>query len=157
MTEAAPNSKPSAIARRKASRLMAVQAVYQMSVNRKAAPLVVDEYLHLRSGMDIDGETMVEPDKALFQSIVLGVAERHEDLQAIVEANRPRREGQSTAEEPLLKATLLCGAYELLAHQDIDFPILISGYVDVAKAFFTGNEPALINGVLDSVRKVTRA
>lgn len=152
-----PVRKPSGTAKKKAARLMAVQAIYQMAVNHKDSPFVVDEYLFLRTNMDVDGETMVEPDGVLFTAIVNGVSERHNDLREIVSANRPRREGQSEADEPLLMGVLLCGAYELLAHQDIDAPIIISTYIDVAKAFFSGNEPSLINAVLDGVRKVTRA
>lgn len=152
-----PVQKPSAIAKRKAARLMAVQAVYQMAVNFKEAPFVVDEYLFLRTNMDVDGETMVEPDGALFKDIVMGVADRRDDLTEIVNANRKAKDGATQPDEPLLMAVLLCGAYELLARLDTDYPIVISGYVDVAKAFFSGQEPNLINGVLDSVRKVTRA
>lgn len=156
MTDAA-HKQPSATAMRNAARLMAVQAVYQMAMNYEAAPLVVNEYLGLRTGMDVDGEKLIAPDESLFRDIVLGVAERADDLGAIVSANRPAREGQAPQNEPLLNAVLMCGAYELLAHHDIDFPIVISSYVDVAKAFFTGHEPGLINGILDSFRKVTRA
>lgn len=156
MTDAAPSSKPSLTARKKAARLMAVQAIYQMAVNKREPAFVIDEYIFLRKNMEVDGEQMVEPDESLFRDIVLGVAERHEDLTGIVAANRPKREDQVVVDEPLLEAHLLCGAYELLAHQDVDFPIIISGYVDVAKAFFAGNEPKLINAVLDSIRKVTR-
>lgn len=135
---------------------MAVQAVYQMTVNRKEVAFVIDEYLFLRKNMEINEETMVEPDGALFTRIVSGVSERLGDLEGIVQANRPQKEGQVHADEPLLMAVMLCGAYELLSHQDIDFPVIISSYVDVAKAFFSGHEPGLINGVLDSVRKVVR-
>lgn len=137
---------------------MAVQAVYQMQMEREQpAPLIINEYLSHRSGMEVDGEKMVIPDEKLFRDIVLGVNERLTDLLEIVQANRSQKPGQTQANEPLLMAVLLCGAYELLAHQDIDFPIVISSYVDVAKAFFEGHEPGLINGVLDSIRKVTRA
>jgi len=155
MTE--PAQKPSASARRSAARLMAVQAVYQMAVNKKEPAFVVDEYLFHRSGMEIEGESMVEPDRDLFTNIVLGTAERLEDLTNIVNANRPQKEEGTRADEPLLMAVMLCGAYELMAHQDIDFPIIISSYVDVAKAFFTGGEPKLVNAVLDSAQKVIRA
>ncbi len=134
---------------------MAVQAVYQMSVNQKEAPFVIDEYLHLRAGMEIDGEEMVKPDESLFRDIVLGVAGRMEDLVGIVEANRPQKEG-GHPNEPLLMAHFLCGTYELLSHQSIDSALVISSYVEVAKAFFEGAEPKLVNAVLDSVRKVTR-
>lgn len=152
------SSKPSATARRKAARLMAVQALYQMSVNRKEPLFVVEEYLHLRRNMEVDGETMVEPDTELFRNIVLGVAERLEDLEGIVAANRPSRgEDVPVVEEPLLMSVFLCGTYELLVRVDIDAPLIISSYVDVAKAFFAGKEPGLVNAVLDSIRKVTRA
>ena len=156
MTEPAPSQKPSATARKKAARLMAVQAIYQMAVNKREPAFVIDEYIFLRKNMEVDGEKMVEPDESLFRDIVLGVAERHQDLTGIVAANRPKREDQVVVDEPLLEAHLLCGAYELLAHQDVDFPVIISSYVEVAKAFFSGHEPKLINAVLDSVRKVTR-
>lgn len=149
--------KPSANAKRSSARLMAVQAVYQMAVNKKEPAFVVDEYLFLRKNMEIDGETMVEPDGTLFTDIVLGVAERLEDLKTIVSANRPQKEGLSHADEPLLMAVFLCGAYELMARHDIDSPVIISSYVDVAKAFFTGGEPSLVNGVLDSIGKIIRA
>lgn len=155
MSEAAAQ-KPSPTAMRNAARLMAVQAVYQMAVNHEAAPLVINEYLGLRKNMEFDGETLVAPDESLFRDIVQGVAERRGDLDEIVAANRPKREGQLPQNEPLLEAVMICGAYELLSHQHIDFPLIISSYVDVAKAFFTGHEPGLINAVLDSIRKVTR-
>ena len=157
MTEAAAHNKPSPTAMRNAARLMAVQAVYQMAVNKEEPALVVNEYLGLRKNMDVDGETLVAPDESLFRDIVIGVAERIGDLAEIVAANKTQREGQLPQNEPLLQSVLLCGTYELLSHQDIDFPIIISGYVDVAKAFFTGHEPGLVNGILDSVRKVVRA
>ncbi len=158
MNEAAsPDSKkPSAVAMRNAARLMAVQAVYQMAVNKKEPAFVVDEYLYHRSGKPIEGIELVEADANLFTNIVLGVAERRYDLTEIVNANRPKREGAEFPDEPLLMAVMLCGAYELLARQDIDFPLIISSYVDVAGAFFQGNEPKLVNGVLDSARKVLR-
>jgi N utilization substance protein B len=151
------SSKPSATARKKAARLMAVQAVYQMAVNNREPALIIDEYLFLRKNMEVEGEKMVEPDESLLRDIVLGVAERLDDLSGIVAANRPQKEeGLTHSYEPLLKAHLLCGTYELVSHQDIDFPLIISSYIEVAKAFFPGHEPALINGILDSVRKVTR-
>ena len=157
MTQTSPTSKPSAVARKKAARLMAVQAVYQMAVNEREPAFVIDEYIFLRKNMEVDGETMVEPDESLFRDIVLGVSERLDDLTGIVAANRPQKEeGLSHPNEPLLMAHLLCGTFELLAHQDVDFPVIISSYVEVAKAFFAGHEPSLINAILDSVRKVTR-
>jgi len=149
-------SKPSATARKKAARLMAVQAVYQMSVNKKEVAFVIDEYLFLRKNMVVEDEVMVEPDPDLFKSIVLGVAERKDDLTQISAAHRTFKPDQKIPDEPLLAAVLLCGIYELIAHHDVDPPVIIAGYVEVAKAFFNGSEPALINAVLDAARKTIR-
>jgi N utilization substance protein B len=155
--EPRPAAKPSATARRKAARLMAVQALYQMSVNKKEPVFVIDEYLYLRKNMTVDGETMVEPDADLFRKIVHGVVARGQDLQDIVVANRNRRaEQESFPDEPLLNAILLCGAYELLEHGDLDAALIISSYIEVARAFFSGQEPGLVHGVLDGIRKVVR-
>lgn len=146
--------KPSASARRSAARLMGAQAVYQILIDNQAAGAVVPEYLAHRAGMEIDGETMVEPDAALFSSIVQGVEGRRGDLEALIAANRPADKAKS---EPLLQAILLCGAYELLSCPETDAPVIISDYIDIAKAFFDGKEPGLVNGVLDSIRKVARS
>lgn len=148
-----PASKSSVSARRSAARLMAVQAVYQILIDGQAAAIVVPEYLAHRAGMEIDGEQMVEPDEPLFAGIVQGVEARRTDLEGLIAANRPADKAKS---EPLLQATLLCGAYELLAHQETDPPLIISDYIDIAKAFFDGKEPGLVNGVLDAIRKVAR-
>jgi transcription antitermination protein NusB len=155
-SQPAEKSKPSITAQKKAARLMAVQAVYQMSVNKKEVAFVIDEYLFLRKNMAVDGEVMVEPEPDLFKSIVMGVAERKEDLSNIVTAHRHLKPGQMIPDEPLLNSVLICGVYELIAHQEVDSPIIISGYVEVAKAFFHGSEPSLINAILDSARKTIR-
>jgi len=153
---ASAHAKPSAIARKKAARLMAVQAVYQMSVNKKEVAFIIDEYLFLRKKMEVEGEQLVEPEEDLFKDLVLGVADRMEDLKGIATAHRNAKEGHVIPDEPLLNAIFLCGVYELLTHQDLDPPIIITSYVEVAKAFFHGSEPSLVNGVLDGVRRTLR-
>lgn len=154
MTE--PAAKASPIAMKNAARLMAVQAVYQMAVNAKEAPFVIDEYLFLRQNMNVDGDTIVTADERLFRDIVHGVASRLEDLRQIVSSHRQKKDGSPAADEPLLEAVLLCGTYEIMAHGDIEPGIIISSYVNVAKAFFTGPEASLINAILDSIRRLIR-
>ena len=136
-----------------AARLLAVQAVYQMISTEQDAQSLIPEYLAHRAGMEVDGQKMVTPNEPLFSALVQGVAEYRDHLEGLITANRT---GNAEKTEPLLKSVLLCGGYELMGKQDTDFPIIISDYVDIAKAFFTGKEPGLVNGVLDSIRKVTR-
>ena len=53
--------------------------------------------------------------------------------------------------EAVLRAVLRAGAYELLARLEIPARVVLSEYVDLAHAFFSGKEPGLVNGVLDRV------
>jgi N utilization substance protein B len=148
-------SDSSAIAMKSAARLMAVQAVYQSFTDDKDMRLIAEEYLHFRSGMEVDGEKLVEPDRELFSAILRGVSERRNDLNELIAANHKRDESKSSL-ELLLQAILLCGAYELMANVKTDMPVIINDYVDVTKAFYEGGESKLINAVLDSIAKTIR-
>lgn len=139
-----------------AARLLAVQAVYQMMTAGQPAEIVIPEYLAHRAGMEVDGETMAAPSESLFVDIVRGVEDNKGHLEGLVAANRTQREDAIAKPEPLLLSVLICGSFELMGKQATDFPIIISDYVDIAKAFFDGKEPGLVNGILDSIRKVTR-
>ena len=143
----------SAKARNSAARLLAVQAVYQMHKNEQNAEAVIREFLEHRAGMEVDGDVMVPPNEEHFINVVKGVEEHIEQLQDMVKQNR--KEGAAQA-EPLLKALFLCGTYELMVLQTIDFPVIISDYLHVAHAFYDENEAKLVNALLDSIRKTVR-
>lgn len=137
------------------ARLLAVQALYQMKQNREAVKTVYDEYIKHRSDQEIDGQKLVSPDAVLFKKILYGVEERFVELDSVIKANL-KKDASDRVVEPLLFSILICGAYELLSHSDVDAPIIINDYLNVGHAFFEKNEVALINGVLDSVQKVFR-
>ena len=144
----------SAKARNSAARLLAVQAVYQMHKNEQNADTIIREFLEHRAGMEVDGEVMVPPNEEHFITLVKGVEEHIEQLQDMVKQNRKEGAGQA---EPLLKALFLCGAFELMLLQAIDFPVIISDYLHVAHAFYDEDEAKLVNALLDSIRKTVRA
>ncbi|MBU1304904.1 MAG: N utilization substance protein B, partial [Alphaproteobacteria bacterium] len=52
-----------------------------------------------------------------------------------------------------LRAILRAAAFELLRRQDIPSGVVITEYVDVAKAFYEDDAPSLVNGVLDTIAK----
>ncbi len=146
--EKAPRS--SRKARLSAARLAAVQAVYQMTANEQAAVDVIPEFKLRRLGQPVEGAPMVLPDHELFESIVSGVETARADLE-----DRLFRDKAPPA-EALLRALLLCGAYELLMHRETDAPIIISDYLHVAHAFFDQGEARLVNGILDRVNRDIR-
>lgn len=137
------------------ARLLAVQALYQMKQNKQSVKAVYDEYIQHRVDEEIDGQKLVSPDSVLFKKILYGVEERFVELDSVIRANL-QKDASDRKVEPLLYSVLICGAYELLAHAEIDAPIIINDYLNVGHSFFEKNEVALINGVLDSVSKVFR-
>lgn len=149
----------SAKARNSAARLLAVQAVYQMHKNEQKSDEVIREYLEHRTGVDIDGDEMVSPDIDHFSNVVRGVEENIAQLSEMVALNRGKKPEEviTAKSEPLLQAILLCGSFELMALQSIDFPVIISDYLHVAHAFYDEGEAKLVNGLLDSIRQTTRS
>ena len=55
-----------------------------------------------------------------------------------------------------LRALLLCAAYELVHTTDVDAAVIVKEYVDLAYAFFSKNEPKMVNALLDTIAKEIR-
>jgi N utilization substance protein B len=146
--------KPSAKAKNLAARLLAVQALYQAVQNKQRLPKVAEEFLATRVGMEIEGETMVEPDGALFNKILETVDERSSDIDALINANITKDDKNVGL---LLRAILTCATAELLANRESDTGIVINDYINVGHGFFDSGETGLLNAILDAVAKAVRS
>lgn len=152
MSEVSKAESSSPKAKALSARLSAVQAVYQGEQNKQSLRALASEYLEHRAEMVVEGEPLVTPDGALLKAVLFGVEERKPELEAIVDANL-KKDAQDRAVEPLIRAILVCGCYELLVG-DVDAPIVINDYLHVGHAFYERSEVGLINGVLDSISKM---
>ena len=145
--------KPSKIARYSAARLAAVQTVYQIRAAGHTARSASNDYLEHYAKMPVEDDELVTPDKELYGKIVNGVETRLDDLQAMlgtyVQENRTNTETRRKKLDILLESLLLCGLYELMAHHELDPPVIISDYLHVTHAFYDQNESAIVNGILD--------
>lgn len=141
---------------RGAARLAAVQALYQMELGGTTLPEVLAEFETLRLGKELDGELYRDADRAFFRDIVTGVVAHQRTLD-------PEINTALSADWPLaridatLRAILRCGTFELSRRRDVPGRVVISEYIDVAKAFFEGEVPAMVNGVLDTLARKLRA
>ena len=146
--------KPSSGARRSAARLAAVQALYQIDHSGASPDIVVEEFLRFRLGDSFDTENDVAPQKALFTEIVRGTSGR---ISAIDETISTALSNKWTFDrlEFILRAVLRAGIYELEAART-PARVVISEYVDVAHAFYDGQEPGMVNGILDRVARRIR-
>ena len=148
-----PGTKAS---KRSAARLAAVQALYQMDIAQTNLPDLLAEYRAWRLGAELEGAQYNEADRDFFEHVVSGVVREQRALD-------PRIDATLAPEWPLrrldaiLRAILRAGAYELMFRPDVPARAVISEYVDVASAFFEGDEPRFANGVLDRLARDTRA
>ena len=155
MAEQGKAGAPKTANQRGAARLGAVQALYQMDVGGATLPAVVTEFEAHRLGRELEGEQLRPADFAFFRSLVGGVVELQRDIDPLIHAALPPT-WPLTRIDLTLRAILRCGVFELLERRDVPGRVVITEYVDVAKAFFDGDEPGLVNGVLDAVGRQER-
>jgi N utilization substance protein B len=58
--------------------------------------------------------------------------------------------------DSILRAVLRAATFELLELSEIPSRVIISEYIEVAHAFFSGEEPKVVNGVLDRIARKLR-
>ena len=146
----------SAKARRSAARLAAVQVLYQIDLVEGAAEAVLAEFIKHRLGHEVDGEHYVAADPALLSAVVRGTAARLAEIDGLIAGALDPRLGLERM-EPLLRAIMRAGAWELLDHHDVHPRIVLTEYIEVAKAFYQGREAGVVNGVLDALAHRLRA
>lgn len=134
--------------KRSAARLAAVQAIYEMDLAGTTPDVVIDGFLRGRWSGGPGEEELADLDAAHFAEVIREVAARRESLDVAVEGALAEKLKVERL-EVLLRAILRAGAYELSARHDIPAKVIINEYLDVAHAFFSGKEPALVNAVLD--------
>lgn len=140
---------------RGAARLAAVQALYQLDIAGTTLPEVLAEFESFRLGREVDGEQYREADAAYFREIVGGVVRDQRTLDPEVHAaltpGWPLQRIDAT-----LRAILRAGAYELTARPDVPGRVVVSEYVDIARAFFDTDVAGMVNAVLDALARKLR-
>jgi N utilization substance protein B len=141
--------------KRGAARLSAVQALYQMELTGAGLLETVAEYENLRIGKEIDGEEYIDADRNWFRSTLSGVVDLQKTIDPVIHEALPQGWPLRRL-EVLLRAILRAGVFELAKRKDVPAVVVINEYVDIAKAFFDGDEWRMVNGLLDAVaRKIS--
>jgi N utilization substance protein B len=156
MTAQRPQKRsPRPANQRGAARLAAVQALYQLDIAGTTLPDVLAEFESFRLGREVDGEQYREADAAYFREIVAGVVHDQRTLDpAVHEALTPGWPLQRL--DATLRAILRAGAYELTARPDVPGRVVVSEYVDIARAFFDADVAGMVNAVLDAMARKLR-
>ena len=140
---------------RSASRLAAVQALYQFEMEQTPLAQLLDEFHRHRLGAEIEDAHYAEADVPFFDDVVKGTIARRDEIDAQLAAKLAEGWKIERLDRTMLQI-LRAGTYELLARADVPVGSAISEYLDVAHAFFDEREAKFVNGVLDAVARVVR-
>jgi len=140
---------------RSAARLAAVQALYQLDMERPALAALLHEFHQHRLGAEIEDAQYAEADVDLFNDIVRGVDARRAEIDGLIAGKLATGWSLARLDRTMLQI-LRAGTYELLARPDVPRGTAISEYLEVAHAFFALREAKFANGVLDAVAREVR-
>ena len=140
---------------RSAARLAAVQALYQMEMTGTDHAAVRREFETHRLGAEIEGAQYHEADRALFRDLLDGAVRGQVRIDHLTDRALVERWPLARV-DPILRALFRAAGHELTGRRDIPPKVVIGEYVEVAKAFFGGKEPGLVNAVLDHMAREAR-
>lgn len=141
---------------RSAARLAAVQALYQMDVTQIDLNDVIAEFTQYRFGHELEGAMLDRADQPFFADLLRGVVKAQREIDPLI-ARHLAKGWRLSRLDSILRAILRAGAYELLHRPDVPAKVVINEYVEVAHAFFEGDEPGVVNGILDRLARKVRA
>ncbi|MBB4050815.1 N utilization substance protein B [Devosia subaequoris] len=137
---------------RGAARLAAVQALYQMDIGRATLEDTLAQFGSFHLGREIEGEQYLPADADFFRQIVTGVAKHQIEIDPSVD--KALAEGWPIGRvDATLRAIMRAAAFELLRRKDIPARVVITEYVDIARAFYEDDAPGLVNAALDTIAR----
>ena len=125
------------------SRVLATQALYQLSLNKDTNISLV------KKSLLNDKETKNIPDRTFFFKLVNETLKNKKDLDKKLE-NAVKKKNFSKM-EIIIKVILELGVCEIIYFKDLSHKISIAEYNKVSSSFLNKNEVGLINGILDKI------
>lgn len=150
--------KPGEYDARRAARLAAVQALYQMEISGSTTAQAIADFdagkLPRETSDTLINE--IDGDMALFSTLVEKAVERQLTLDRAI-ARHLSKGWKLERLDAVARAILRAGAAELEQRDDIPVAVVIDEYVEIAKSFFDGPEPGFVNATLDACARDLRA
>ncbi|MBL0925272.1 MAG: transcription antitermination factor NusB [Sphingomonadaceae bacterium] len=140
---------------RSAARLAAVQALYQMDMEKVGLARLLNEFHAHRLGAEIEDAQYADADTDFFDDVVAGVDARREEIDNLVNGKLGEQWKMARLDKTMLQI-LRCGTYELIARADVPTATVIDEYLDVAHAFFDKKDAKFVNGLLDAIARDKR-
>ena len=134
-------------------RLLAVQALYESTINKKGVNDSFDELiLHIVENSDFKNK--INSSKLLLtKEIFKGVFSNLKKIDLILRSSLNNKSKVQSFDK-LLLSIFRCAIYEIEVKKQISKKIVISEYLLISNHFFGNKEATLLNGVLDNLREI---
>ena len=130
---------------RSRSRSLAIQALYQWQMAGQDVGTIINHFMLEQDGKKFDTD--------YFAELVRAVPARLNELDA---ALAPCVDRALESVDPVERAILRLGAYELIEHPEIPYRVVINEAVELAKTFGAEQGHRYVNGVLDKAARALR-
>lgn len=130
---------------RSRSRSLAIQAIYQWQMAGQDVGAIIQHFMLEQDTKKFDSD--------YFGELVRGVPTRLDELDKAL-ADCIDRDLNSV--DPVERAILRLGAYELIEHPEIPYRVVINEAVELAKTFGAEKGHRYVNGVLDKAARALR-
>ncbi len=127
------------------ARRCAVQALYQWQVTGQNIDEIYQQFLVERNMAKIDTE--------MFQELLSGVAK---ELDSLDEKIQPHIDRDIAEVDPVERAVLRMGAYELMYRPEVPYRVVINEALEAVKTFGAEQGHRYVNGVLDKLAQDVR-
>ena len=143
-----------------ASRVAAVQALFQAEQGPENPESVIDQFVRHRLGElphagGFEDGRVPDARVPLFARIVRAAVHQQDTIDRMLAETLPQ-DWPLVRIDPVLRALLRAAAAELAMADGPPARAVINEYVDVARGFFEHAEAALANGVLDRIARLLR-
>lgn len=99
--------------------------------------------------LERDSTELGEIDDAFAKTLLEGILHKEHELREAVEAHAPQWPLERM--DPISRAILLLGTYELLFNKDAPAAVVMNECIDIAKEFGTAESGKFVNGVLNAI------
>jgi N utilization substance protein B len=135
----------STVAARTKARRFTLQALYQMQMTGDAAAEVERQFR--------EDNDMKRVDTTYFHDLLSGIAAKEDQL---LESITPKLDRDLKEIDPVEKAILLIGTFELMERIDLPYRVVINESVELAKLFGASESYKYVNSILDQQAKLFR-
>ncbi|HET6914210.1 MAG TPA: transcription antitermination factor NusB [Rhodanobacteraceae bacterium] len=133
------------LAARSRARRRALQAIYAWQMSGSGVRAIIEQFRH--------EQDMQVADLEYFEDLVRGVDAHRAELDAGL---APFLDRDIEQVDPIERATLRLGAYELKHRPDVPYRVVLNEAIELAKRFGAEHGHTYVNGVLDKLAREWR-